>query len=402
MTESINNITNNINELIEIMNISENILRYNSEIESDIKENGGIVLYSFNNIIIASDISDEFYNELKKNTNIEYIEDLPLKKYGDINYDLINQIDTSKFSVTNYNDIIDVTNSETTNTTTSNTTVVDGVSGKSRKNKIYNISGSTIDSSTQGLAPIITNNIFSLSASTNEWFSYEIFVDGSTPINFNFVKPTNYIGDLIIVDGCVLSGQTSKSGKYIIPIDVKNNYGYSSKEITLTIIEPVIITNTNIESYNKYGTQFSYVIESSGNAPKYYDVPDLASGLTLNNNIISGTFLEIGVYNMTIIVSGLTNSDYKNITVNVGEPPIITSSGSISHKQYSGLTYNITSNSLDCTYNVIGILPEGLKFSVDVIEGTPTYVGISNLKIKATNHYGESYKDLSIMIYKIS
>jgi hypothetical protein len=88
-----------IDELIKSLNISTNILRYNSEVETSVKQNGGTVLYSYNNIIIASEISESFYNELQKNPYIDYIESLPLKKYGDVNTDLINQLDVSKIFI---------------------------------------------------------------------------------------------------------------------------------------------------------------------------------------------------------------------------------------------------------------------------------------------------------------
>lgn len=88
----------NINELIDLLNISDTILRYNSSIEYDINKNGGTVIYSYNNIIIASEISEELYNELQKNPYIDYIESLPLKKYGEVDISLIDQFDTSKIT----------------------------------------------------------------------------------------------------------------------------------------------------------------------------------------------------------------------------------------------------------------------------------------------------------------
>ena len=84
-----------INDLMQILNASDTILRYNSIIENDITQNGGTVLYSFNNIIIASEISEIFFKSLQNNTYIEYINSLPLKKYGDVNTNLINQLDIS-------------------------------------------------------------------------------------------------------------------------------------------------------------------------------------------------------------------------------------------------------------------------------------------------------------------
>lgn len=82
-----------IEKILETINISSDILSYNASIIDSIQQNSGVVLYSYNNIIIASNISDEFLNELQKNPNIEYIQNLPLQKYGSVDNSLINQLD---------------------------------------------------------------------------------------------------------------------------------------------------------------------------------------------------------------------------------------------------------------------------------------------------------------------
>jgi len=86
----------NLDDLIKLLNASDTILRYNSSIEDSINKNGGTVIYSYNNVIIASEISEPLYITLKNNPYIEYIESLPLKKYGDVDTGLIDQLDISK------------------------------------------------------------------------------------------------------------------------------------------------------------------------------------------------------------------------------------------------------------------------------------------------------------------
>ena len=109
---------------------------------------------------------------------------------------------------------------------------------------------------------------------------------------------------------------------------------------------------------------------------------------------------------MNINISGTTGYDSKLLTVNVGVPPIITSSGQISCQQYSGLTYNITPSVSDTVYTIIGILPKGLQLtkSGDIysITGSPTESGIFNVKIKAKNPDGETKKNLAITISEIN
>jgi hypothetical protein len=57
------------------------VLTYNKEVEHTITQNGGTIVYSKDNIVIGSEISEELYRELLKNTYIESVFILPLKRY---------------------------------------------------------------------------------------------------------------------------------------------------------------------------------------------------------------------------------------------------------------------------------------------------------------------------------
>jgi len=400
--------TSNIDELIQLINASESILRYNSDIRNEINQNGGTVLYSYNNIIIASEISEELYNQLQISPNIDYIEDLPLKKYGEVDLNLIDQLDISTLSTYNINGGTDgilngsiIVNTGITYTGT--TSGIDGLSGKSRKTNFQNIqnnisSGVTLTST----PPVITNEILSISALTNSWFNYELLASGTAPLTFEIIKPNNYQGNLFIKNGTTLSGMTSDEGIYNIVLKVSNNYGSYSTNLTLNILNPIKITNTNLEVYSKIGTLFSYTIESTGTPPKTYSVTGLPAELTLINNVISGVFLSAVTYNLTITVSNAASSDSKILKIESGEVPVITSLGQASCYQYYNFTYTVTSSPVSgVTYNIIGILPEGLQFGVDTISGIPIYDGVYYLKIKATSPYGTSTKDLTITTYSI-
>jgi len=68
------------------------VLTYNQEIERDIKMAGGTVLYSNNNIIIGSEISEEVYRNLLKNPYVDSMYILPLKKYTGQNTQTSDQV----------------------------------------------------------------------------------------------------------------------------------------------------------------------------------------------------------------------------------------------------------------------------------------------------------------------
>jgi len=346
--------TESIDNLIEIMNVSESILRSNSIIENDIRQGEGTIIYSYNNIIVASEISDSLYTELEKNSLIDYIEVVPLKSYGQVNYNLINQLDISNISA----------------------------------------SKPTIT----GFAPTIINDTYSLTAYTNEQFSYSILGSGTTPIIYQYNKPTNYNGQLSLNIN-TLTGKSYSSGNYNVTIRAINNFGIDTKELNLIILENYEITNTNLNIYNKLDTQLYYSINSTGDLPKEYYATNLPSGITLSGNILSGTFVTSGIYDMIIGVTGATGSDSKNLLITVGTQPIITSSSSIVGEENSGFTYTITSTQTGVTYNVFGDLPKGLTFKLDTISGLPTDSGIYYVTLSAINAFGQSTRKLTITIY---
>ncbi len=361
----------NINELLQLLDASNNILvsdlTYSFLVEDSINQNGGTVIYSYNNIIVASDISETFYNELQKNPNIDYIESLALKQYGEIDRNLMSKLNNS-----------------------GSTSGTDGQSGNSGSSGI------------SGIAPTILNSTFTLSASTNEIFNYTIVATGTTPIDFAIVKPDTYIGILELKNINIINGQTSKAGVYNIKFLANNNYGTDVKYLTLSITEPTKILNTNLVVYNNFGTTFYYTIEASG--AQNYDVPNISPGLTRVSNMISGYFASIGTYTMTLIVSGTTSSDSKTLTVHVGEMPIINSSGdwSIEQNKYDSFNISSTDSTTGVTYNVIGVLPQGLSFSTNMISGNAIQQGEYYVTLMATNPYGEDSKDLKIIVFPMN
>jgi len=266
-----------------------------------------------------------------------------------------------------------------------------------------NISGSTSESPV-GVSPTIINDFYTLSALTNEKFNYNILASGSLPITYEFIDPSNYLGDISLDDVNVINGVSSDVGIFGITFNAYNKFGVDTKKLILTIVEDVKIVNETYNVHNKLGTYFSYIIDTIGPAPKTYSViPNLPSGVVLDGNVISGTFTTSGTYTMSIGASGMTSSDSKELIINVGVAPVITSDGEVVVEEYSLLEYGITSTlTSDVTYNVIGILPLGLSFDGnDTVSGVPLEKGSFDVTLKAYNYFGESLKKLTIVIYGI-
>jgi len=369
-------IENNIDELLALLNTSETLLRFNSSIEKEISQHGGTVLYSYNDIIIASEISDNFFVELSKNPFIENIYEVPLKKYGDVDMSLIDQIDVSKIGIN-------------LNVTSGDTTIISG-----------NESGSgTISYS--GDAPLITNQSLTLNAVTNQWFNYKITASGKLPIKFEIIPNIN---GQVSISGDTITGFSSIDGNFNITLVATNNFGFDNKTLVVHVVTQPKITSPLI-AYGTVGTGFTYTITETGVSYTYrtYGLP---SGLSLTGNIISGVLSCVaGVYKFPIVVENSNGSDSKTLELRVSDTstylkPIITSGGIANGEEYTDFSYTITSTGTPpISYSVIGTLHNGLTFnSGDTISGVPTIGGIKNVTLKATSPYGTTEKNLKISI----
>lgn len=348
----------------EITSLIQN-LTYNNEIEDNITKNGGKIIYTYNNIIIASEISDTYYTELAKSPYVENIYDVPLKRYGSIDKNLINTVYTQTF---------------------------ENESGGSNST-----SGIVLNT---GISPII-NSILTLSANTNEWFNYQIIATGTTPIRYEMIPD---IHGPISLTGDMIRGFSGLDGHFNITLKAINTYGFDIKTLVVEIVEPPKITSSLIATCKK-SNLFSYQILSTGASPKTYTVSGLTeAGLTLNGNVISGITSTSGIYNLTLYVSNSYGSDSSTLSLTVGTPPIITSSGTISCIEEDDFIYTITSSGgypTGITYSVTGTLPLGLSSSNYLITGNPTSIGTKIVTLHATNAFGESIKQLSISITKM-
>jgi len=57
-------------------------LTYNDDITNEIISSGGTIVFTRDNVIMASEISEAEYRSLLNNPNILKLEVLPLKRYG--------------------------------------------------------------------------------------------------------------------------------------------------------------------------------------------------------------------------------------------------------------------------------------------------------------------------------
>lgn len=384
--------TSDISELLELIETSENLFRFNSEIENEIARHGGKVVYSYNDLIIATEISDEAYGELKKNPLIDFMYDMPLKRYGDIDTNLINQLDISKLNVS-------AGSSKEEGTSGTGYSGTSGILPGPEPTPAP--SGGT--SGTVSKLPSILGTL-TLTALTNEWFEYKVLTSG--PSIRLAIQPNIY--GQIGISGDTIKGLSSRDGNFDIVITATNDYGVDTKTLVVTIGSKPVITSLPITTYCSINKSLLFEIKASGALPINYVLSGLTiPGLSLTSS--SGQYFVSGVPTVktgctyTLYAINSYGSDKKTFTIQVGgDAPLITSSSSTEGLVNEDYWYIITATGdPTITYKIEGSLPPGLTFENNQISGVPNENGHWNVKLIATNPYGENKKNLSIKIVDI-
>jgi hypothetical protein len=144
-----------------------------------------------------------------------------------------------------------------------------------------------------------------------------------------------------------------------------------------------------------------YVITATGTETITYNATGLPAGFTYNSSThtISGTSTSVGTFEVTLTATNFMGTDTKTLVIIIAEPPappVITSVLTAQTTVNQDFNYTLTATGLGpITYNVTD-LPDGLTFNptTQLISGSPTSAGTSNINLFATNSAGTRMKYL--------
>jgi PKD repeat protein len=254
--------------------------------------------------------------------------------------------------------------------------------------------------------PVITTTLLGY-ARLGNIYSAQLTATGSDPITYSMTSGSLPLGLSLNQNTGVISGTTLASGTFTFTIVASNIVGNSEPKtfsieaglaIAITTTSPLRSGTVNVAYGNlqlvadgldaSYGTETWAWVAASGSA--------LPSGLVLNatTGIISGTPTMAGIYTVNITVINGPNSSTSPFTIEIGTPPVITTTpelvGGVDRPftivlQASGkqpITYRMvgapspTSNiQLDSNGSLYWLIPE---------------IGIYQFQAIATNSFGDS------------
>lgn len=252
-------------------------------------------------------------------------------------------------------------------------------------------------------APEITSSL-QIGGLLNEAITpYTITATGTEPITYAVGNLPS--GLSFNANSGVISGTPSVSGTFDVEITASNVFGEDVETLQITIAEPIdppVITSVLTRSAT-VNEAFNYTLTATGTGPIAYAVTNLPDGLTFDSETqqISGSATTAGVYNIGLLASNDGGTSNKTLVLTVGTPPTITSqltASGTAGDQFSTYTFT-ASGSPNITYQVSN-LPQGLTFDAGnrKINGTPSFAGVTNVLLTATNTYGTDVQTLVITI----
>ena len=267
--------------------------------------------------------------------------------------------------------------------------------------------------------PIITTLVLN-SGNVSSYYSQTLLATGTTPISWSILDP---IGDETglppgtSLTGATISGMLTTQGVYKFTVRAENITGSDyadTRQLTISIGPegaPVITTGSPL--YATRGIPYTLSLEALSDYPVTWTLDNGASlpnGLSLNDNVISGTPTVAGIFNFTMIADNLDGSDARIFTMIIADPPVITTTvlpDGTTRTAYS-TTLSVTGDT-PIAWQVMSItgsetgLPPGLSLNTSTgeISGIPATDGIYTFSISATNGAGYDTAALSITIISV-
>ena len=81
-------------------------LTYSEDIKEEIVNSGGTIIFMRDNVIMASEISEAQYRELLNSPYIEKMDVLPLKRYGNVGVQYVQNTNVSEVQSTSTDTIL--------------------------------------------------------------------------------------------------------------------------------------------------------------------------------------------------------------------------------------------------------------------------------------------------------
>ena len=247
-------------------------------------------------------------------------------------------------------------------------------------------------------------------------YTQTLSATGTSPITWSIepldVGETGLPPGLSLI-GAAITGTPTTQGTYVFSVKASNITGdaYADiKQFSITVGPsgaPIITTGAILSAVQ--GTLHTTTFAANGTAPISWAVTDgtIPPGLSLVDNVLSGTPSAGGVFNFQLTATNAIDSDSRAFICTVAVPPAITTTtlpNGLSNTEYNQAV--TVTGDLPITWSVLSPvgsetgLPPGLAISAStgVISGTTAQAGTYTFRVRAVNSVGIATETVTLVI----
>ncbi len=235
-------------------------------------------------------------------------------------------------------------------------------------------------------------------------FFYPVQVTGSATITLTdsaLPSGLTLVGNAI--QGVPTPAAVTLNGPFPVTLTATNAFTPVpvSKTIFITINAAIPVFTSPAFTTGIDGVPFRYVIAATGTQLITYTSSALPDGLTLSDNIISGTPTHnaVGLTDVTLTATNRGGPTTMNLGIEIdAAPPVLLFPATVTGSAGVPFTFDLSATGSPEIDFSIANLPPGLVVDVDKIDGTPTTEGTYNVLVTATNPGGTVNAPLTIII----
>lgn len=199
----------------------------------------------------------------------------------------------------------------------------------------------------------------------------------------------------------LISGVPTQLGTFGVTLQATNPSGTSTFVLTITVLPATPVITSALSTQGQVGSLFTYQITASG-SPTSFNASGLPGNVAVDTRtgLISGTPLQPGTYQITLLASNAGSTGRATLTLSVAvATPAITSSLTVIGSQNIPFTYQITATNSPVSFGAVG-LPEPLTINTatGLISGTPQIPGTYQVTLSATNSGATGTAVLTLLI----
>lgn len=258
-------------------------------------------------------------------------------------------------------------------------------------------------------APVITTTALSATGIGSS-YSETLVAVGTAPISWSLASGSTLPAGLVL-NGDKITGTPTVVGTFFFTVTAANGVGSDSRQLSVAIAAIVVrpkITTTSLPPV-VVGQPYMQTLGATGSAPITWSINGaLPAGLTLSNNVISGTPTAAGAQSFVATATNSAGADTVGLSITVspvGVAPTITTTSLPSGMVGAAYGKIITATGdAPIVWSILGgALPNGLTLnaSTGLISGTPSEDRAADIIVRAANGAGAVDRVFTLIIAPI-